>query len=138
MINVKKNAMKEDTKECITDWKDIYELPVKDTYIKGNYRSGMIHDSDGNFLFQFIHSISFHDQQKIIDCINGHEIVKNSDLKPFRYENGYIMTNTNIKIILIRGWGNLTGGGAHSLDSETATIVQDTFSNFIVEQLNKN
>ena len=37
------------------------------------------------------------------------------------------------KLILIRGWGNLTGAGAHNLSVEEAANIQDTFADFIVE-----
>ena len=36
----------------------------------------------------------------------------------------------------IRGWGNLTGAGAHNLSVEEAANIQDTFADFIVERLN--
>jgi len=39
--------------------------------------------------------------------------------------------------ILIRGWGNLTGTGAHNLKEEEAANIQDTFAEYIVEQLNR-
>ena len=54
----------------------------------------------------------------------------------FRHEDGFILDNDHNKLILIRGWGNLTGIGAHNLSVEEAANIQDTFADFIVERLN--
>jgi hypothetical protein len=38
-------------------------------------------------------------------------------------------------LILIRGWGNLTGCGAYNLDGEYAGKIQDTLEEYIIEKL---
>lgn len=68
--------------------------------------------------------------------INGEKELENQDLS-FKHNEGYVFDNNQSKVILIGGWGNLTGCGAHNLKLEVAANIQDTFADFIVERLNK-
>lgn len=116
------------------NFSEIYELPlVQDIYEQ--WVSNRISDSKGQFVFQF----TMNDekaQSKILDAINGVKPLENKELS-FIHSEGYIIDNKERKIILIRGWGNLTGVGGHKLSIEDAAEVQDTFAEFIVNQLNK-
>lgn len=121
-------------------YKDIYKFPLHDCFISDDgFRSGQIFDSANNFVFQF-EDISDENQEKVLNVLNGVETLKNDNLF-FNHREGCIMMNNNnileTKIILIRGWGNLTGIGAHHLPPEEAANIQDSFAEFIVEQLNK-
>lgn len=114
-------------------WQDVYRDPpfVKDEI--GTW----IYDSERNFLFQF--EIPWSNQgmiDKLLSVINGETIFTNDKLR-FRHEGGYILDNLDQKIILIRGWGNLTGIGGLNLPEEQARNIQDTLAEFIVERLNK-
>lgn len=108
-------------------YKDVYQLPLEDMH-------GRIYDQNENFVFQFIIDDE-KTQQKILDVINGKENFKNLDLL-FKHEQGQIVDKSGLPIILIRGWGNLTGTGAMNLSVEEASNIQDTFASFIVERLN--
>ena len=108
-------------------YKEFYQLPLE-------YQHGWIYDQKGNFVFQFMIDDE-KTEQKILDVINGKENFKNLDLV-FKYEQGQIVDKSGLPIILIRGWGNLTGKGALNLPEKEAANIQDTFANFIVERLN--
>jgi hypothetical protein len=108
-------------------YKDVYKLPLEDSH-------GWIYDQKRNFVFQFMIDDE-KTEQKILDVINGKENFKRKDLV-FKHEQGEIIDDKNRTIILIRGWGNLTGTGAMNLSDEEASNIQDTFANFIVERLN--
>ena len=108
-------------------YKEFYQLPLE-------YQHGWIYDQKGNFVFQFMIDDE-KTEQKILDVINGKENFKNLDLV-FKHEQGRIVDKSGLPIILIRGWGNLTGTGAMNLSVEEASNIQDTFANFIVERLN--
>jgi len=121
--------------KVINDWKDIYELPLKDGYVsEEGWFSGRIYDSKENFVFQFLIEKD-KNQKNALEVINGEKIIKSQDLT-FRHENGCVYCNDK-KFLLIRGWGRLTGVGGYNLNEETAMKVQDIFTEFIVKQLNK-
>lgn len=108
-------------------FKDIYRFPLHKVE-----PISFVMDKSGNFVFQF--EIDDEDKEKLIlDIING-----NSDKvtgKKYVHDNGLI-TEDGEPIILIRGWGNLTGTGSHNLSGEEAANIQDTFAEFIVNKLN--
>lgn len=108
-------------------YKDVYQFPLEESH-------GWIYDQKRNFVFQFMIDDE-KKEQKILDVINGKENFKNLDLV-FKHEQGQIFDKSGLPIILIRGWGNLTGTGAMNLSVEEASNIQDTFANFIVERLN--
>jgi hypothetical protein len=107
-------------------YKDVYQLPLEESH-------GWIYDQKRNFVFQFLIDDK-KTEQKILDVINGKENLKRIDLV-FKHEKG-IIKDKDRELILIRGWGNLTGPGAMNLSVEEASNIQDTFANFIVERLN--
>jgi len=108
-------------------YKEVYQLPLEDIH-------GWIYDQNENFVFQF--SIDNEEtQNEILDVINGKNKLTNPNIS-FRHDRGGIIDNTGREIILIRGWGNLTGTGAMNLSDKEASNIQDTFANFIVERLN--
>jgi hypothetical protein len=116
---------------------DIYQFPLH----KPKYGS-WVYDEKGNFVFQFERQydekgeyqdgwIDF--ENKILNKLNGDKsIVFDED---FTFNNIEIYYK-GLHIITIRGWGNLTGTGAHNLSSENAANIQDTFRDFIIETLN--
>jgi len=112
-------------------YKDIYKFPLINFY-------GRVTDSNGNFVFKFV--IDDEDKQDVtVKVINGDMNFKNPNLI-FKHDGRYINVEDESilkPIILISGWGNLTSTGAHNLPAEEAANIQDTFAEFIVEQLNK-
>lgn len=116
------------------EWKEVYKLPLKDSYIDGDFRSKRINDSCDNFVFQFL-NVDNRTQELALGVINGTETAKHKEESPFSHESGNILFN-GTKFIWMRGWGNLTGVGGHNLDPNFAAKVQDSFADFIVERLN--
>lgn len=126
-------------------YKDIYKLPLR----KAKYGS-WVYDSNSNFVFQFETKydengnylfgwVDF--ENRILDCINGiSPLVTQSDTVFTLNEGDIFIIQSGIKshIITIRGWGNLTGIGAHNLSGDEAANIQDTFAEFIIKQLNNN
>jgi len=108
-------------------YKDIYEFPLK------NESSIYIRDNKGQVVAQF-HQDDLNFRKKLLDVVNS---VPNAikSTRTFYHEDGYIKTD-GVKVILIRGWGNLTGVGSHNLSAEEAANVQDTLAEFIVNKLN--
>lgn len=108
---------------------DIYELPFH-----MNPGIDWVYDKKNQFAFQF--QIDDDEKnKKMLDVINSTGNFENKDLK-FSYSRGCIFANGDIEVILIRGWGNLTGSGGHNLSSDEASNVQDTLANFILDRLN--
>lgn len=118
----------------IESYKDIYKFPLSS--VNSDYYS-QVYDSNDNFVFQFtFHSDKLKEKaQLILSVINGDKNLESKDVS-FKHSEGYILDNKEQKLILIRGWGNLTGCGAHNLKPEIAANIQDTFADFIVERLN--
>ena len=108
-------------------FRDLYTEPFKDTS-----RIGWVY-SGNNFVFQFL-SDNDETNKKCLQILNGELLEYNRhDVK---HLNGEILVNDR-PFILIRGWGNLTGGGAYNLDAEYASKIQDSLAEFIVEKLSK-
>lgn len=121
----------------IKSFKDIYKLPFEDIYIdEEGFRSKMIYDTDGNFVFQFGEGVSPSTEIKILNVLNGIE-----ELEYKRYlhvEDGKIIyrgLQGSSVLIFIRGWGNLTGIRRHRLTSDEAKLVQDTLADYILDRL---
>lgn len=111
-------------------YKDIYKFPLhQDKY------SGWVWDADDNFVFQFEYKGDA-TRAQMLDVINGEDLFTNPDLS-FKHTEGIITSNLGEDMIMIRGWGNLTGTGGHNLHPNDAINVQDTFAEYIVERLNK-
>ena len=106
-------------------FRDIYKFPL----VELGYSIGRVYDSGNNFVFQF-HIESKSTREKLLKCINGEINLTNPHIN-FRHEDGYMLDNDHNKLILIRGWGNLTGIGDHNLPVEEAANIQDTFADFI-------
>ena len=112
------------------DWRHFYKFPL--TLDEG---IGWVWDEERNLVFSF----EFNDierQRKIVDVINGNsKLPMNDDTRLYHYQ-GTIMDDPGNEFITIRGWGNLTGN-KFNLNPPEAAYVQDTFAEFIVDQLNK-
>lgn len=132
----------------IPNFKEVYKLPLKYAEIC----PFMVLTADDQRAFDFewqawptyekeekIDGKSIHD---IIAKLNGDDSIILENYYNFSYNNGEIWAfSTKAKkkkhIMLIRGWGRLTGTGGLHLKVEDAAKIQDDFGQYIVETLNK-
>lgn len=131
-----------------TDFMTIYKLPLK--YVEDCPFMVLAADDQRAFDFEWpgwptyekglgIDSKSIHD---IIAKLNGDDSIILENYYNFSYKDGEIWAfSTKAKkkkhIMLIRGWGHLTGTGGLHLKDEDAAKIQDDFGQYIVETLNK-
>lgn len=107
-------------------WKDAYTPPFKDCY------GICIKDSKGRMVANFL-TTSEENRSRIIGILNGK--LKSEALVPFSRQNQHIYYGPH-KILLMRGWGYLTGIGGLNLDEETAAQIKDSMADYIVDKLN--
>jgi len=78
--------------------------------------------------------LSKEDKQNVIDLINGTRVGK-IEAKVTYDQNEQTVNLDGQPILLIRGWGHLTGTGGLNLPLDQAAAFQDSFANYIVEKL---
>ena len=110
---------------------NFYTLPFT------NYH-GRVFDANNNFIFQFMTNDKIRSQ--VIDILNGTVNPTHLRLEVNKEDNGQIdmlheAYDKPLPFILIRGWGNLTGVGAHNLDHNTAAKIQDDLRDWIIYKL---
>lgn len=110
-------------------YKDVYKFPL----VRAKYGS-WVYDQLGNFVFQFSIKDSI-DRDFMLGVINGKHAITEQGIE-FHHDKGYIKANNGNEVILIRGWGGLTGSGGMNLPHEEAANIQDTFAEYIVSKLN--
>ena len=116
-------------------WQDCYKLPLK----VDDYCPIITWTADNQRAFDWCVDVSSEKQQELIDMING---TKRHQFKHKFYREGIGIYSDNPifdgeLILIIRGWGYLTGIGGLHLPQEEAIKIQDEFGDYIVEQLNK-
>ena len=135
----------------IPDFKEVYKLPLK--YVEDCPFMVLTADDQRAFDFEWeawpsyekglerieIDGKSIHD---IIAKLNGDDSIILENYYNFSYSNGEIWAfSTKAKkkkhIMLIRGWGHLTGICGLHLKDEDAAKIQDDFGKYIVEKLNE-
>lgn len=112
-------------------FRDLYKFP----FHQAKYGS-WVYDANSNFIFQF--EFQGDAREQIIDILNGESLPKIK--RELVLKDGTIFINLEDELtplIMIRGWGNLTGVGAYNLDGEYAGKIQDTLAEYIVEKLKK-
>lgn len=113
-------------------FRDLYTFPFRQC----NY-SSWVYDADSNFIFQFEFK-NDETRKGIINILNGELEPTKENIVKHREGTIYVEKNGEDKpLIMIRGWGNLTGIGAYNLDGDYAGRIQDTLAEYIVERLNK-
>ena len=111
-------------------YKDVYHFPLHNSDM-----GGWVRDAKSQFVCEFMIGNSLL-QANIIEILNG--VDKPVKGHVFTHKDGVIEDEDGNGYIRIRGWGNLTGTGGHNLSVEEASNVQDTFAEFIINQLNQN
>ena len=85
-------------------------------------------------------------KQRHLDKINGLESNIPKEGVTYFHKDGKIIARVgnrddndinNVPILLIRGWGMLTGIGGYNLKSDKAAEIQDAFAEYCVMMLNK-
>lgn len=111
-------------------FRDLYKFPFR----RAEYDS-WVYDDSSNFIFQFeLGGDTI--RNKVVEILNGE--LEDYNRKEVRQDNGYIQVKVDDiwhNLILIRGWGNLTGVGAHNLDVDYAAKIQDILAEYIIEKL---
>lgn len=108
-------------------FKDVYQLPLE----FDEYCPVYIYSANGVMTFNNL----IDDREKlkeILAILNGKSNKKVTN--EVTYEKGYIKSD-GIPILLLRGWGHLTGCGALNLPAEKAAKIQDDFANWVVNKL---
>ena len=105
--------------------------------------SGWVYDAKGNFVFEF--EGDFDDKgnyvegykelcEKVIFSINAIERDPVEGLNLTLFSPIELLRNDK-PFITIRGWGNLTGIGAHNFSGEKAEKIQDDFVQWLLYRL---
>ena len=113
------------------NFKDIYKLPLNvcESYVYVWTENGVM--AFNNLVGFEVPDIAY--LNNLVAAINGEALgVFNAEAK-----DGRILVDGK-KVLLARGWGHLTGGGALNLPTEVAAKVQDDFIAFCVSQLRRD
>ena len=119
------------------DFRDYYKLPLK----IDQYCPCYVWTADDEMAFQFMV-----DDEDLCHTENLYNIVSAINLSCPVELDGEPEVNAHdpavIDIggkptIIIRGWGNLIGTGGHNLHPAKAVAIQDSFRDYIIQQLNK-
>lgn len=143
-IKDKRNARKMVNALNANDFSKYYKFPLK----MWEGTTGKVFTDDNNMAFDWLlpygkqyNSI----KQRLLDRINGYDYTPWGTKKTFyENDNGYIIcrieegenAGNEVKVLLVRGWGMLTGVGGYNLDPSVASQIQDNFTEFILKQLN--
>lgn len=126
------------------DFKLYYKFPLK----MWEGTTGKVFTDDNNMAFDWLlpYGEKYNGiKQRLLDRINGYDYTPWSVKKTFyENDNGHIVcrieegenADNEIKILLVRGWGMLTGVGGYNLPTEEARKVQDAFTKHILKCLN--
>jgi len=122
------------------NFKEAFQFPLKAYH-------GKVFSNDNRMAFDFAHQFLCHDepfvklsiesQERIVELINGIGS-KPKTVLDLSYENGsiYVTIDSVKKVMLVmRGWGYLTGIGGLRLDVEAAVKIQDEFAEYIITKL---
>lgn len=114
-------------------FEECFKLPIRQDSFGSH-----IWDSNDNICAQFLDVEDNKERDYILDIINGKQ-VNNDDISYELIDDktwGFTIMSGDRKIILMRGWGFLTGTGGLKLSSERAVEIQEDLANYFVDKLN--
>ena len=136
--NENKALNKTDVSKRLSFYTQPFHLPKYGTWV---------YDAKSNFVFQFDEPIKYDEKgsyllgikemrEQIIFSLNSinHEPIEDLKLTVNTKDSTEIFNNGEL-FITIRGWGNLTGIGAHNFDADKAAKIQDDFRDWIIYKL---
>jgi hypothetical protein len=97
--------------------------------------SDWIYDANDNFCCQFMADLPTEKIQAFRDIVNGVTKPQNENTYVFNENKGVITINGK-NLILIRGWGFLTGVGGLNLPDDEAFAIQNKLGRYLTEKLN--
>lgn len=106
---------------------EIYKPPFHDFFGIG------VKTKEGVRCFDWMVKMPQESKQLIIDILNSR--TDKSVKREVKYDPSGQVSIDGIKVMLIRGWGHLTGGGALNLPYREAAKIQDDFGEWIVKKL---
>lgn len=141
---IKDAKRKASTINAVGDFSKYYKFPLK----MWEGTTGKVFTDDNNMAFDWL--LPYGKQyngikQRLLDRVNGYDYTPWGTKKTFyKNDNGHIVckieegenAGKEIKVLLVRGWGMLTGVGGYNLDPSVASQIQDDFTEFILKQLN--
>lgn len=71
---------------------------------------------------------------KLADILNGK--LAPSSSQNYEYRAPEILLNGEV-LLVVRGWGHLTGAGGLNLDVDVANKIQDEFAEWVINKLSK-
>ena len=115
------------------DFKEVFTPPF-------NFDGVFIYDAKNRISINAL--LSDEKTKKIVSKLNGTSkkklkgkfLISDVDSTRILFRDG--KGTGNVPVLLIRGWGRLTGTGGLFLPEETAVKLQDDFAQWIVETLN--
>ena len=120
------------------DFKQYYKFPLK----MWKFMDIKVFTDDNKMAFDWLIDIPRDTKQKLIDRINGINTEPYKTKKTFYLKDGIVYCriegrDQEVKLFRIRGWGMLTGIGGYNLPVDKAAEIQDAFTNYCIEMLNK-
>ena len=141
---IKSAERKASTINTVGDFSKYYKFPLK----MWEGTTGKIFTDDNKMAFDWL--LPYGKQyngikQRLLNRINGYDYTPWGTKKTFyKNDNGHIVckiedgknAGKEIKVLLVRGWGMLTGVGGYHLPVEEASKIQDEFTAHILRCLN--
>lgn len=126
------------------EFKKYYKFPLK----MWEHFTGKVFTQDNLMAFDWL--IPYGEKynsikQRYLDKINGLKSNISKEGVIYFHKEGKIIAHVDnrddsdindVPILLIRGWGMLTGVGGYNLKSDKAAEIQDAFAEYCVEMLN--
>ena len=143
-IKDKRNTEKMVNTLNANDFSKYYKFPLK----MWEGTTGKVFTDDNNMAFDWLlpYGEKYNGiKQRLLDRINGYDYTPWGIKKTFyENDNGHIVcrieegenAGNEVKVLLVRGWGMLTGVGGYHLPVEEASKIQDEFTAHILRCLN--
>lgn len=106
---------------------EIYKLPFHDNF------GAWVSTRGGMRCFDWMVKMPQESKQIIVDILNG--MTDKSVKREVKYDGAGQVSIDGINVMVISGWGYLTGYGALNLPDHEAAKIQDDFGEWIVKKL---